>query len=355
MQLLKFVVARYPTIPVIIISGYGTLDTKAQALRTGAFDYLQKPVGVEDLLKCIQQAMNDIKSRLSSGTAATPRLPQVATTNVVGVSAQIKDVLRTVEQVASSEAGVLLIGETGTGKKLIARALYQASARRTATYSHIPCRSLTLSHLYHALFGHDASDDTGTGRMLQGNLATGGTILLEDVGALPGEVQEALLLALQMQQFQQRPDGPAFRVDTRLISTSTVPLEAAMFNPELLRWIGTVTIRVPPLRERPDDIEALCQHYQKELTTSLGWRTITPEAMQALRAHAWPSNVLELRRAMRTAWVNARDGRITPDMLPRAPQGKRPASPPDAPPDAPTQDPAKRAMFDTLFKKHSSP
>jgi DNA-binding NtrC family response regulator len=357
MQLLKFVVAMFPSVPVIIISGYGSLDTKAQALRAGAFDYLQKPVGVEDLLKCIQQAMNDIKARISAGgTPSLPRIPQPqAAANIVGASPAIQEVLRVVRQVAPSDAGILVVGEPGVGKKLIARTLYQFSGRQQAPLAHIPCRSLTLTHTYHALFGHDASDDSGTGRFLQGNLAAGGTVLLEDVNALPAEVQDAFLLALQMQQFQQRPDGPSFRIDTRILATSTVPLDNTGFNRELLRWVGTVTLRIPPLRERPEDIDVLCGMYQKQMAETLGWRTITPEAMKLLKAYAWPSNVLELKRALRAAWANARDGRITPETLPREISRLRPPAAAQADvEDAPTHDPSKRAVLDALMKRHGS-
>jgi DNA-binding NtrC family response regulator len=346
-----------------MISGYGSLDNKAQALRDGAFDYLNKPVGVNDLLACIQRALDDIAARKSDSAPATISAPQAISVALVGNSPAMQEMNRIIAQVATSEAGVLLVGETGTGKKLIAGTIHRQSRRQQAALAHVPCRSLTLVHLYHALFGHDKDDDSGGGFHLPGALAEGGTVLLEDVGALPQDIQSGLLLALQTQQFQQKVGGPVYRVNTRLLSTSSVPLENTPFNKELLKWIGTVTVRVTPLRERRDDIGPLCDFFREYYANSIGPRVIAAEAMQILLRHAWPSNVLELKRALKAAFARATDGTVRPEHLPREVTGeRRPAvfqsEPPDlvaddSPTDPGGTDRARRFVFESLTRKQN--
>ncbi len=361
MQLLRMVTSKYANLPVIMISGYGTMDNKAQALRDGAFDYLNKPVGVNDLLACIQRALDDISARTNPSAQAAISAPPAIAASLVGTSPAMQEMNRIIAQVAASEAGVLLVGEPGTGKKLIAGAIHRQSKRQAATLAHVPCRSLTLVHLYHALFGHDKDDDSGGGFFLPGTLAEGGTILLEEVGALPQDIQAGLLLALQTQQFQQKVGGPVYTVNTRLLSTSSTALDRTSFNKELLKWVGTVTVRVTPLRERRDDIEPLCDYFREYYANSIGHRVITPEAMQVLQNYAWPSNVLELKRALKTAFTRATDGTVKPEHLPREVTGERRIAPfqsegpdmgtDDSPTDPGGSDRARRFVFDSLIRK----
>ncbi|MFH0909136.1 MAG: response regulator [bacterium] len=363
MQLLRMVNSKYANLPVIMISGYGTLDNKAHALRDGAFDYLTKPVGVDDLLACIQRALDDIAARTSESAPVTTKAPQAMSALLIGNSPAMQEMNRIIAQVAPSEAGVLLVGEPGTGKKLIAGTIHRQSRRQHAVLAHVPCRSLTLVHLYHALFGHDKDDDSGGGGFLPGALAEGGSILLDEVGTLPPDVQAGLLLALQTQQFQQKVGGPVHTVNTRLLSTSTVPLEGTSFNKELLKWIGTVTVRVPPLRERREDLGPLCEFFQEYYANSIGRRVITQEAMDILASHAWPSNVLGLKRALKAAFTRATDGKVTPEQLPHEVTGaRRPApfqsEPPDlvaddAPTDPGGTDRARRFVFESLMRKQN--
>jgi DNA-binding NtrC family response regulator len=361
MQLLRIVNSKYANLPVIMISGYGTMDNKAQALRDGAFDYLNKPVGVNDLLACIQRALDDISARSNQAAPVTIAAPPAIAATLVGNSPAMQDMNRIIEQVASSEAGLLLVGEPGTGKKLIAGAIHRRSQRKQAALAHVPCRSLTLAHLYHALFGHDKEDDSGGGFFLGGALAEGGSILLEEVGALPQDIQAGLLLALQTQQFQQKVGGPVFAVNTRLLATSSVPLESTAFNKELLKWIGTVTVRVTPLRDRRDDIEPLCDHFREYYANRIGRRTIAKDTLQLLQKYAWPSNVLELKRALKSAFARATDGTVKPEHLPREVTGERRAAAfqseapdmmaDDSPTDPGGADRARRFVFDSLIRK----
>lgn len=361
MQLLRMVTAKYANLPVIMISGYGTMDNKAQALRDGAFDYLNKPVGVNDLLACIQRALDDIAARTSTAAPVALSAPPAMATSLVGKSSAMQDINQIISQVAASEAGILLVGEPGTGKKLIAAAIHRQSRRQQSAMAHVPCRSLTLVHLYHALFGHDKEDDSGGGFFLPGALAEGGSILLEDVGALPQDIQAALLLALQTQQFQQKVGGPVFTVNTRLLSTSSVALDGTPFNKELLKWIGTVTVRVTPLRDRRDDMGPLCDYFREYYAGSIGRRMISPEAMQALQRYTWPSNVLELKRALKSAFNRATDGTVKPEHLPREVTGERRAATfqsetpdlmvDDAPTDPGGADRARRFVFESLMRK----
>ena len=363
MQLLRMVAAKYTNLPVIMISGYGTLENKSQALRDGAFDYLNKPVGVDDLRACIQRALDDIAARASASATTATHAPAAISSSLIGDSPAMQEMNRIIGHVATSEAGILLVGEPGTGKKLIAGAIHRNSRRQQAALSVVPCRSLTLVHLYHALFGHDKEDDSGGGFFLPGALAEGGSILLDEVGALPADIQAGLLLALQEQQFQQKVGGPVYKVNTRLLSTSSVPLEGTSFNKELLKWVGTVTVRVTPLRERRDDIGPLCDFFRNYYANSIGPRAITPEAMELLVNYAWPSNVLELKRALKTAFLRATDGSVKPEHLPREVTGaRRPApfqsEPPesmmdDAPTDPGGTDRARRFVFDSLMKKQN--
>ena len=314
-ELMQAVLERNPDCPVLMISGYGTVETALAMLKAGAFDYLPKPVGVEDLRRSVRAAADYVAAARDTMPATAGKMAPSPFQHIVAVNPVMHKLCKFVEQIALTDANLLITGEPGTGKQLIAKTIHDNSQRKTRPFTVVACKSLTAGHLNHALFGHAQDDTSGAGFFRAGSLAVGGTIFLQDIGSMPMSVQEKLLAAMQTKQFKQATGRESFTVDARILSASSTPVPHA-FSKELADRLSSIAVQIPPLRERPEDIQPICLMMQKEFGDSIGWRSIDNAAMRAMEHYSWPGNVPELERAIRIACAKTATGQITLENLP---------------------------------------
>ena len=300
-------------IPIIFITGHGDIPTSVRAMKAGALEFLTKPVNDEDLLDAIQQAIaRDRRARQQGGGAG-----QQDFEDIVGTSAALKGVLHQVEVVAPTESTVLILGETGTGKELIARAIHTISSRSRRPFVKLNCAAIPSGLLESELFGHEKGAFTGAvaQRIGRFELAHGGTLFLDEVGDIPLELQSKLLRVLQEQEFERLGNTRTIRVDVRLVAATNRDLAQMVaekqFREDLYFRLNVFPIRIPPLRERAGDIPLLVRHFVDRYAERMNKRieTIPEEAMAALCRHAWPGNIRELQNFIERAVI------LTPDSV----------------------------------------
>lgn len=289
-------------IPIIFITGHGDIPMSVRAMKAGALEFLTKPVKDEDLLDAIQQAIaRDHRARQPQGDAGQPNFEEI-----VGTSAALKAALKQVEVVAPTESTVLIVGETGTGKELIARAIHTTSARSSRAFVKFNCAAIPSGLLESELFGHEKGAFTGAvgQRIGRFELAHGGTLFLDEVGDIPLELQPKLLRVLQEHEFERLGSTRTQRVDVRMVAATNRNLEQMVgdkqFREDLYFRLNVFPIRIPPLRERVGDIPLLVRHYMNKYAQRMNKRieTIPEEAMAALCRHAWPGNIRELQNVI---------------------------------------------------------
>ena len=314
-ELMQAVLEKNPDCPVLMISGYGTVETALSMLKAGAFDYLPKPVGVDDLRRSVHAAADYVAASRDTMPATGGKQTPSPFQHIVAVNPIMLKLCKFVEQIALTDANLLITGEPGTGKQLIAKTIHDNSQRKARPFTVVACKSLTAGHLNHALFGHAQDDASGAGFFRAGSLAVGGTVFLQDIGSMPMSVQEKLLAAMQTKQFKQATGRESFTVDARILSSSAAAVPQA-FNKELADRLSSIAVQIPPLRERPEDIQPICLMMQKEFGDSIGWMGIDTMALRAMERYTWPGNVPELERAIRIACAKTATGQITLENLP---------------------------------------
>ena len=294
-------------IPIIFITGHGDIPMSVRAMKAGALEFLTKPVKDEDLLDAIQQAIaRDHRARQQQGDSGQPNFEEI-----VGTSAALKAALKQVEVVAPTESTVLILGETGTGKELIARAIHTISSRSTRAFVKLNCAAIPSGLLESELFGHEKGAFTGAvaQRIGRFELADGGTLFLDEVGDIPLELQPKLLRVLQEQEFERLGSTRTQRVDVRMVAATNRNLERMVgdkqFREDLYFRLNVFPVRIPPLRERAGDIPLLVRHYVDTYAQRMNKRieTISEEAMAALCRHAWPGNIRELQNFIERAVI----------------------------------------------------
>ena len=295
MDLLAQLHRQYPELPVIIITAYANLDSSVNAHAGGAFDYLPKPFDIDQLLDSVQRA-------LQAGLNASSNNPDEAPGGFVGRSPALQKVFQIIGRLSGSELNVLIRGETGTGKELVARALHRHSRRANGPFVAINSAAVPADLLESELFGHERGAFTGaqqqrTGRFEQ---ADGGTLFLDEIGDMPLALQARLLRVLAEGEFYRVGGTRALRADVRIVSATNQNLEqmieAGQFRRDLLHRLNVVTIDLPPLRERGDDVIELAEHFLNRAASEQGSaaRQLGDAARTALRQHAFPGNVREL-------------------------------------------------------------
>jgi DNA-binding NtrC family response regulator len=286
-------------IPIIFITGHGDIPMSVRAMKAGALEFLTKPVNDEDLLEAIQLAIaRDLRARQRQGDNGQANFEEI-----VGRSAALKAVLKQVEVVAPTESTVLILGETGTGKELIARAILNLSARANRPFVKLNCAAIPSGLLESELFGHEKGAFTGAVAQKIGRfeLANGGTLFLDEVGDIPLELQPKLLRVLQEQEFERLGSTRTLHVDVRLVAATNRDLEQMaaekQFREDLYFRLNVFPIRIPPLRERQGDIRLLAQHYVDKYAQRMNKRIDSiPEAtITALCSYSWPGNIRELQ------------------------------------------------------------
>jgi DNA-binding NtrC family response regulator len=293
---------------MIIMTGDGGAAA-AEAMRSGAFDFVQRTLSLEAMELKIQRAIEHqrLLSRLSS---MTDRHPEAARSHgLLGPSQAMREVIRLIDKVASSNATVLIQGETGTGKERVAEAIHNASPRRDAPFVRMNCASLPDNLLESELFGHEKGAFTGADQMRIGRfeMANDGTLFLDEVGNMSSSTQAKVLRAIQNQEFERLGGSRTIKVDVRIIAATNVNLEAAIkdgrFREDLYYRLNVVSIPVPPLRERAEDILPLAEHFLRHFGQELSRKVIgfSAEAVKVLREHRWPGNVRELENTIERA------------------------------------------------------
>lgn len=308
------ILAAYPQLPVIVLSAQNTLATAVRATERGAFEYLPKPFDLDELTRAVQDALN--QSRRAETVAEEIRdhepLP------LIGRSAAMQEVYRTIARVVPNDLTVLVLGESGTGKELVARAIHDMGPRRNRAFVAINMAAIPRELIESELFGHERGAFTGaqarsTGRFEQ---AQGGTLFLDEIGDMPMDAQTRLLRVLQSGEFTAVGGARPIRVDVRIIAATNKDLrklvEAGLFREDLFYRLNVVPIRLPPLRARADDIAELARHFlEKAAAAGLPRKTLTPDAINRLMAHPWPGNVRELENLMRRLAALSREEAIT--------------------------------------------
>jgi len=309
LELLKRLQATSPELPVVLLTGHGTVASAVECLKAGAADYILKPADPDALEVSLGRALEERSLRrevryLRGAAAESAEAP-------VGESAVWRRVLEMVDAAAATDSTVLLLGESGTGKELLARRIHVRSARSGAPFVRVNCAAIPLEMWESEFFGHRKGAFTGAGADREGRfqLAHRGTLLLDEVGAAPLEAQAKFLRVLQEGEFERLGEARPTRVDVRLVAATNSELEAEVkagrFRSDLFYRINVVRIHVPPLRDRPDDVPLLIRHFGSEIAGRMG-RTAPepgPAALARLKAYSWPGNVRELRSVVERALV----------------------------------------------------
>jgi len=323
LEVLHFGSAQYPNIPCIILTAFGTVAKAVDAMKNGAHDFLTKPVDHGQLVEIIQKAM------------AERAKTQVREHALVGLSPSMQAVQREIQLLASTDSAVLIQGESGTGKELVARAIRAASARKTGPFVRINCASIPAELLESELFGHRRGAFTGATRNRQGVFAQahGGVLFLDEIGDLPLPLQPKLLHAVEEKEITPVGGRQPQAVSVKILSATNLPLEEMVqqgrFRMDLFYRLNTMVLKLPPLRERGDDVELLAAHFLAHFAREFG-RTppeISPAALDLLNAYHWPGNVRELRNAMERAALVCHTEPLKPHHLTpaiRAPQAPQP-------------------------------
>ena len=332
---------KQPGATVIVMSAYGSHDDAIEAMKAGAYDFLPKPFKPDDVLLCLRKAEERERLARENRRLRAELRGAVGVDAIVGVSEAMQAVLRQVRKVAPQKTTVLLSGESGTGKELVARALHDLSPRAAAPFVAVNCGAIPGELLESELFGHARGAFTDAVRAKKGLAveADGGTLFLDEIGELPLPLQVKLLRFLQEEEVRPVGDNRSQKVDVRVVAATARDLAQAVaagqFREDLFWRLNVVAVRLPALRERPDDVETLARHFLQRfalLRPELPGLRFTPEALETLRAHRWPGNVRELMHAVERAVVLAEGSAIREEDLPdpvRSPDPGLPGPPPD--------------------------
>jgi DNA-binding NtrC family response regulator len=357
-ELLRRVRNAYPDVAVIIMTAHGTIASAVKALRAGAEDYLTKPIEVEELEHLVASVLS--RRRLVAETRLLrERLDdKYRFENIIGRSPAMLEVFRLVQQVAPSQASVLITGESGTGKELIAQAIHQRSPRREAPFVKVSCAALPETLLESELFGHERGAFTGAVARRPGRfeMAAGGTIFLDEIGDVPLGMQVKLLRFMQERQFERLGGNQTQTVDVRVIAAThrdlAVLIGEGKFREDLYYRLNVVEIPLPPVRSRTEDIPLLAEMFVRRYAESNGKRIegLTPNALAALMACPWPGNVRQLEHAIERAIILAQGPKLDLDLFPALPHPDVRASVPSGPhvPGASMDDLERDAIIRTM-------
>lgn len=323
MDLLRLAHEQHPSMTVIMLTAYGSVETAIEALKLGAFDYVTKPFKVDELLITVQRAL-DYSAALNENADLKAQLgTRYHLENIVAESAAMQNVCDMIQRVAPTDATVLVYGESGTGKELVAKAIHASSQRSEKRFLAVNCAALPEPLLESEMFGHVKGAFTGASANKEGlfEAACGGTIFLDEIGSMPLAIQGKLLRVLQEKEVRRVGSNENVAVDARVIAATNTRLEDMLkegnFREDLYYRLSVIPIEIKPLRERPEDILPLVYHViQQETPGGATPPSVSAEVAGILETYAWPGNVRELENAIRHAMTFAKDAVITPDVLP---------------------------------------
>ncbi len=314
LELLEAIRRERPDLPGVMISGQATIEIAVRATRSGAIDFLEKPVSAQKLLVTVENAVR--LRRLEEENVELRR--QMGDGELLFRSPAMKQVASQVELVAPTDSTVCILGETGVGKELVARAIHRASPRRDGPFIQLNCAAVPAELIESELFGHEKGSFTGAVSRHIGKFeaANGGTLFLDEIGDMPAPMQAKLLRVLQERQFERIGSHRMISADVRVVTATNKDLRrliaAGQFREDLLHRIYVFPIAVPPLRERLEDVPLLAEHFAREIALRNNWKEarIAPEALERLVRYGWPGNVRELRNVVERALILARGGEI---------------------------------------------
>jgi two-component system response regulator AtoC len=315
--------------PVILVTAFGNIDGAVEAIRRGAFDYISKPYDVDAIKLVVARALEQRRLAVENRTLRRDLRDKYRLENVVGRSEAMLQVYKTAARVAATSATVLIEGESGTGKELVARAIHAASPRASRLFVPVDCGAIAEGVLESELFGHARGAFTGAQATRRGLFeeASQGTLFLDEIGDVGPNLQSRLLRALQEGTIRRVGTNEPIAVDVRVVAASNKDLGQAVkegrFREDLFYRLAVVTIRIPPLRERPEDIPLLAEHFAAKHGRAEG-AAISPSARDLLIAHDWPGNVRELENVVARALALNPSGVILPEDLPEHLRGARP-------------------------------
>jgi len=323
-ELLRRALAAVPGLPVIILTGHGTIESAVQAMKQGAYDYLTKPVDMGRLTLLVARALSEWEVKRQYREALQELQKRSQFSNIIGKSDAMRRIFEVVQLVSASKASVLITGESGTGKEMIADAIHYNSDRKDKPLIKVHCAALSETLLESELFGHERGAFTGAVARKRGRfeLAHRGTLFLDEIGEVSPGVQIKLLRVLQDKTFERVGGEETIEVDCRVIAATNRTLKEAIaqgqFREDLYYRLNVVNIHLPPLRERKEDIPLLISSFLTEFAEAAGKRLegLDAKARAALYSYRWPGNVRELRNCLESAVVLSRSSLITLEDLP---------------------------------------
>ncbi|MBE1424763.1 two-component system response regulator HydG [Desulfomicrobium macestii] len=314
-----------PYLPVLIMTAYSSVDVAVQALKAGALDYLHKPLDFNELRTGLERALEQGGAQrvVGAGGAADP------VSEMIGDSPPMRELTAMIRAVAPSEASVLILGESGTGKELVAKALHEGSPRKARPMVTVNCAALAENLLESELFGHEKGAYTGAQRQRDGRFvqADGGTLFLDEIGEMAPGLQAKLLRALQQGEVQRLGSDRSIRVDVRVLAATNRDLEAEVrdggFREDLYYRLNVIALRVPALRERPEDIPLLARHFLHRFAerNRKSYRGFSPRVMDLMLHYDWPGNVRELENVVERAVILSPGEFVTENDLPATLRG----------------------------------
>jgi DNA-binding NtrC family response regulator len=323
MDLLALMRQQRPAVPVIIITGHGSIETAVEAIKKGAFDFVTKPLDEDELLIVIRKALAE--SRKNSELISSYFSEEAPSLyNIIGRSDAIKELLRTVRKTAATDSTVLITGETGVGKELIARAIHTGSSRRNQPFIKVNCAAIPDHLLESELFGYEKGAFTGavTSKPGRFEIAHKGTLFLDEIGDMPLHLQAKLLSVLQDRAFERVGGVKTIKVDIRVLAATNKDLleasHAGSFRQDLFYRLNVVPFHVPPLRERIDDLVPLAEHFLEKFKSKhrKSILLISPEVLTAFRSYSWPGNIRELENVVERMVVMSDAETLVPELLP---------------------------------------
>lgn len=320
-----------PECPVVFLTGQGTIDTAVEAIREGAYDFIEKPVDPARLKLCIDRALEK-KETLREVQGLRRRLKQIGPTDFIGQSAPMRRVFELIEKVAPAKASVAITGESGTGKEMVARAIHNLSPRRDKPFIAVNCASIPPTLMESEIFGHERGAFTGANQRRPGvfELAHGGTLFLDEVGEIPVELQAKLLRVLEEGKLRRIGGKAEIEVDVRVLCSTNRDLKAEVkacrFREDLFFRLNVFQVALPPLRERREDVPLLAQYFVDKFNSDSGKHIVGmhPEALDVLKNYDWPGNIRELRNAVERAVILCDEELIQRDHLPPDMAGRGP-------------------------------
>ncbi len=329
--LLKALREDLPECPVVFLTGRATINAAVEAIREGAYDFIEKPLDPARLKVCIDRALEK-KETLREVQTLRRRLKQLGSSEFIGGSAPMRRVFELIEKVAPAKASVAITGESGTGKEMVARAVHNLSPRREKPFIAVNCASIPATLMESEIFGHERGAFTGADQRRPGvfELAHGGTLFLDEVGEIPIELQAKLLRVLEEGRLRRLGGKVEIEVDVRVLCATNRDLKQEIkntrFREDLYFRLNVFQILLPPLRDRREDIPLLVQHFVEKFNNDSGKRVsgVHPDALEVLKNYDWPGNIRELRNAVERAVILCDAELITGEHLPPDMAGKGP-------------------------------